>query len=122
MSTPVIASLQSQFEIDVSPIHGRGVFSRTGAQAGDILWTDPVLLVPNDELEGIVSWYVVEWDEADSALALGPTSFLNHSHEPNAELHCDLDGLELSVVAIRPIADGDEVLIDYGPDHASQLD
>lgn len=110
------------FEIGESSIHGRGVFARADHEPGDVLWTDPVLLVPNDELEGIVSWYVVEWDDDDSALALGRTSFLNHSSVPNAELHCIEDGPEMGVVAIRPIAEGDEVCIDYGPDHASQLD
>ena len=110
------------FEIDESPIHGRGVFARRDLKAGKELWTDPVLLVPIDELEATVSAYVVEWDKKHSALVLGRTSFLNHHGKPNAMLLCDLDELELSVIATRPIDEGDEVFIDYGPDHASQLD
>ena len=110
------------FEVRESSVHGRGVFARKSRDAGQTLWTDPVLLVPVDELEGVVSWYVVEWDDEHSALPLGRTSFLNHDQKPNAMLLCDLDELELSVIATRPIDEGDEVFIDYGPDHASQLD
>ncbi|MBI2705896.1 MAG: SET domain-containing protein-lysine N-methyltransferase [Actinobacteria bacterium] len=110
------------FEVDASPVHGRGVFARADHKAGKVLWTDPVLLVPVDELEGIVSWYVVEWDEDHSALVLGRTSFLNHSHKPNAELQVDEHEQAVSVVAIRAIQFGDEIFIDYGPDHAAQLD
>jgi len=110
------------FEVRESPVHGRGVFARKSRDAGQMLWTDPVLLVPNDELDGIVSWYVVEWDDEHSALPLGRTSFLNHDPSPNAMLLCDIDELEICVIATSPIDEGDELFIDYGPDHAAQLD
>ena len=110
------------FKVRESSVHGRGVFARKSRDAGEELWTDPVLLLPNDEVEGIVSWYVVEWDDEQSALPLGRTSFLNHDEKPNAMLMCDMDELEICVIATRDIYKGDEIFIDYGPDHASQLD
>lgn len=122
MPTPTHQRERTAFEVSESTVHGRGVFANMTSGPGEVLWTDPVLLVPHDEVDGVVSWYVVEWDEEDSALPLGRTSFLNHSEEPNAELQCDLDELELSVVAVSPIVPGDEIFIDYGPGHAAQLD
>ena len=55
--------------------------------------------------------YVFGWGRASTALALGYGSLYNHSYAPNAET---LETpAELVITAVRPIAQGDEIFINY---------
>jgi SET domain-containing protein len=49
-----------------------------------------------------------------AAVVLGYTSLVNHSPEPNCDTVRYIDGFALDLVALRPIAAGDELTIDYG--------
>jgi len=73
----------------------------------------PALVVANDAGELID--YVFYWDGGTSALALGAISLCNHSRTPNAEVLTTED--EFLLVATRGILPGEELLVDYGPDH-----
>jgi len=48
-----------------------------------------------------------------SAIALGYTSLLNHAHAPNCEFIRHIDDLAIDLVALRDIAAGEELTIDY---------
>ena len=50
---------------------------------------------------------------ASSAIALGYTSLLNHSYMPNCEFIRHIDDLAIDLVALRDIAAGEELTIDY---------
>jgi SET domain-containing protein len=54
--------------------------------------------------------------EGRAAIALGLTSLLNHSYEPNAEFVRHIDALELEIRALRHIRTGEEITIDYQMD------
>lgn len=96
-----------------SRIHGRGLFARTALRRGQLLDVCPVVVVTDagDELGN----YVFDWGRDRYGLAFGLVSIANHSNTPNA--HVIADGNELELRALRSIDAGEEILIDYGPDH-----
>lgn len=103
----------AKIRVGASPIHGRGVFARTAIRRGTLLTSAPALVIKNDP--GDATDYVFEWDGESTAIALGVLSLCNHSQNPNAEVVTEKD--EFHLMALRTIAPGEEILIDYGPDH-----
>ncbi len=63
--------------------------------------------------------YCYEWDGA-AGLALGFGSLYNHSYEPNAHYRQHVDRGLVIVTALRAIAKGEEVTINYHGDPADQ--
>ena len=66
---------------------GRGVFARRSIEAGEVIETCPVLVLPADSVEDVsagIGGYVFEWGHGKLALALGYGSLYNHSYRPNA--------------------------------------
>jgi hypothetical protein len=101
-----------------STLHGRGIFATTAVRTGQVVDSGPVLLIDDDEIsETLIGWYVFSYDDDRSALCLGHASMLNHSTNPNAEVHFDEEGPSYSVIAVRAIPAGAEITIDYGPDY-----
>lgn len=100
-----------------SRLHGRGVFAGRDFEAGELIETCPVLVVPADQLPELertaLRGYYYDWDEGDVALALGLGSLYNHSFEPNAWTEVDVEAGVVTYWAERPIADGTEITIDY---------
>jgi SET domain-containing protein len=106
----------------------RGVYATVPIEAGEIIERVPVLLIPKAQVFGDspqaknaarISWYVFSWKVPTNreyvALALGYGSLYNHSFEPNARYECVApDGIEFR--SIRPIASGDEIMINYNGD------
>jgi hypothetical protein len=93
--------------VNVSPVHGHGLFARNPIQEGDYLGCYEGR--PTTENGMHVLW--VEGEEAGTWAGYDGTNalrFLNHSSEPNAEL----DGQDL--YASRDIPAGQEITIDYG--------
>lgn len=111
-------------DIAPSPIHGLGLFARRALAAGEVLgvldgqrvdwasfeaalqrgvWDDPAGADP-----------FVEWNALSTEVLLARPlrtkyGFINHSRAPNAELAHD----PLRVVALRAIAAGEELTLDY---------
>lgn len=104
-----------------SPVHGRGLFAVRDLEVDEHVAECPVLRL--DEVEGDalaghrLASYLVAWDEHDVAVPLGVLSFVNHDPAPNAELVVDHDAETVSLRVTAPIAAGDELTVDYGPDH-----
>ena len=109
--------------VEYSPIEGRGLFATRHLRVGTVVEVAPVLLIPPEQVdvvdETVLRWYVFDWDGESHAVVLGKASMCNHDAEPNVELVLD-DGdqgpvAELTVT--RPVRRGEELLLDYGPDH-----
>jgi SET domain-containing protein len=107
---------------------GRGVVALRDIPAGQLIERTPVLVIPDAERKitdrSIVFTYVYMWEHGTTeqdlytgsgraAIALGMSSLLNHSYEPNAIFVRKIDELELELRSSSSIAAGDEVTIDY---------
>lgn len=110
---------------------GRGIVAQQDIPAKAVIERAPVLLIPaRDRLAAdktIVFTYVFMWEhdtteqdlylgDGRAAIALGLTSLLNHSYEPNAEFIRHIDELEIEIRALRHIRAGEEITIDYQMD------
>lgn len=121
MSTATAAP--SPLEIRHVPGKGRGVFAARDLAEGEILEEAHVLLFPADDAsrleETALGHHYFHWDGADDddrwqgALALGVVSLVNHSAKANAGVWQDYERQLLILEALRPIAVGEEILIDY---------
>jgi SET domain-containing protein len=114
--------------IETRGARGRGVVADAAIAPGQLIERSPVLIIPEKDrvaADGtIVFTYVFMWEhdttEEDlyshtgrSAIALGYTSLLNHSYDPNCSFIRHIDDLAIDLVAARPIAAGEELTIDY---------
>ena len=103
---------------------GRGVFAGRAFRAGEVVEVCPVLALPpgtaEDALPGDLRSYVFRWGRKSEALAiaLGYGSLYNHSPDPNADFTLRYARGEIVFRAVRDIAAGEQVLIDYGWDEA----
>jgi hypothetical protein len=104
--------------------YGRGVFTTAKIEAGDVLLVDDLLLItPEDRLGSLTlrryDFAFHDTKEAESGIALGLASLLNHSSRPNAEFDTAYNSKGLPVVfvtAIKDIKAGSQITIDYGYD------
>ena len=98
------------FEVKESPLHGRGLFATQFIPEDTLIsWlvTEPA---PEDELDGP---YVL-WVNGEKPVRVTcDMRFINHSNQPNAAYYDDL-----SVMAVRDILPGEELLHDYMGDAA----
>jgi SET domain-containing protein len=115
-----------RLEIRSDKLKGRGVFSRASIAAGTLIEAAPVIIVPARECklldQTILHDYYFRWDgdpngdpggEGSGAVALGLVALCNHSRRPRARVRRNLAQGTLDLVALAPIAAGDEVTIDY---------
>ena len=111
-----------RLEIRNDPAKGRGVFARTPIAAGNLIEAAPVIVVPAAQCKlldrTILHDYYFRWDgdpdgDGSGAVALGLVALCNHSRRPNARVRRNLAQETLDLVALAPIAAGDEVTIDY---------
>jgi hypothetical protein len=107
---------------------GRGVFATRDIPTGAVIERAPVILIPATQVFGDsaearraarISWYVFGWDGITKrkyvALALGYGSIYNHSYQPNARYTPESPDI-LVFRAVKDIATGDEVTINYHGD------
>ena len=98
------------FEVKESPLHGRGLFAIERIPADTVIaWlkTEPA---PDDELDGP---YVLWVGGEEPVRVTCDLRFINHGDKPNAAYYDDL-----SVVALRDIQPGEELLHNYMGDAA----
>ncbi len=107
------------YEIRNVPNAGRGVFATRSFQVGELICQDPVILLDAEDWQcsrmTIFDEYVFEWPDARTpmALSLGVGSLFNASFEPNIKFVTDARRKVITYTVIKPIAIGDEMLIDY---------
>jgi len=111
-----------RLEIRSDPLKGRGIFAREAIAAGTPIESAPVIIVPAAQCplldRTILHDYYFHWDgdpdgEGRGAVALGLVALCNHSRRPNARVRRNFAQDTLDLVALAPIAAGDEVTIDY---------
>jgi len=113
------------------PRRGRGVVALRDIPPDTVIERCPVLIIPAKDRfrtdATIVFTYVFMWEHGTTeqdlyqgfgraGIALGLSSLLNHSYEPNAIFIRHIDELELELRSARRIAAGEEVTIDYQMD------
>jgi SET domain-containing protein len=96
---------------------GRGVFARRSICHGETIERVPVLVLPNAESRTAsgptpMSGYCFDWGRGTVAVALGYGSLYNHSFQPNARYEDERGQIKV-FVAIRDIAPGEEILVNY---------
>ncbi len=97
---------------------GRGVFAGRAFRTGEEIEVCPVLVLSpgvQEESLDVLVHYVFKWGENGDrlAVALGYGSLYNHSADANATFSWRLLRGEIVFRAIRPIAAGEQILIDY---------
>ena len=111
-----------RLEIRDDPLKGRGVFACAPIAAGAVIEMAPVIIVPAGQCalldKTILHDYYFHWDgdpdgEGRGAVALGLVALCNHSRRPRARVRRNLAQCTLDLVALVPIAAGEEVTIDY---------
>ena len=103
---------------------GRGVFARRLICDGEVIERVPVLVLPIGESRTAsgptpMSDYCFDWGRGTVAVALGYGSLYNHSYQPNAR-YDDERGQVKVFMAIRDIALGEEILVNYNGDPGDQ--
>lgn len=94
---------------------GWGVFATQRISKGALIECCPMIvfkLTLLDSKSGMRD-YLWEWGER-VAIATGYGSLYNHSYYPNAHHAKHLDLKEIHFIAIRDIAPGEEITINYG--------
>jgi SET domain-containing protein len=115
-----------RLEIRRDKLKGRGVFASAPIAAGTLIEMAPVIIVPARECklldQTILHDYYFNWEgdpdggpggAESGAVALGLVALCNHSRRPRARVRRNLAQGTLDLVALVPIAAGEEVTIDY---------
>ncbi|MCA8999225.1 MAG: SET domain-containing protein-lysine N-methyltransferase [Planctomycetaceae bacterium] len=103
-------------EVRYTKEKGRAVFARCPIKKGTILEKVPCIIVRWEDIEDSeLAHYVYTWTEKTVAVALGYGSLYNHSFNPNAR-YDDLRRQAKVYTAIRDIAAGEEITINYNGD------
>ena len=95
--------------------HGRGVFAARDFASGETIEICPTIEIGDADAGGLLGNYVISSnrDPKLNVFMLGYGSLYNHSGEPSAE-YLDNENDSLVFVALRDIAEGEEITIDYG--------
>ena len=109
-------------EVAPSPIDGRGAFAAEAIPAkrkiGEIRGESISVREARRRARGLARIMIVEVSERraiDASASADPLRFTNHSCQPNAVLRIRQGRVEL--YAIRAIAAGEELSVDYGESH-----
>ena len=95
------------------------MFATRRFDRGQVIERCPVLVLSSDDADATddtaLQPYLYEWgsDGESRALPLGYGAIYNHSLEPNAWCEMDHEAGEMMVVALREIAPGEEILVNY---------
>lgn len=110
-----------------SPLHGLGVFAARKMAAGELVECCPALVCPaGDEAlleETALRGLYFTWRNDAVAVALGFGSLYNHSWRPNARYELKHRARLVHILAVRAIAEGEEITINYTghPDGRGEL-
>jgi SET domain-containing protein len=102
------------------------VFCGVDLKAGEVIEICPVLVVPENETElldeTVLYNYVFIWgdDDQKGAIVFGYGSMYNHAYEPNAEYKANYEDDTFTVYALKDIAAGEEIYINYNGDPSNK--
>lgn len=98
------------------PGKDRGIVALADFSPGDLIECCPLLVFKSDktqlEQSGLNRYYY-EWINKTQAIVLGYGSLYNHAYDANACYEHDYDNLLLRILAVRPVAAGEEITINY---------
>jgi uncharacterized protein len=98
---------------------GRGVFTSEKIEAGTLVEVSPVIVMSAAERklldQTLLHDYIFEWGEQrdQCCMALGYVPVYNHTYESNCEYETDFDFGQIRITAMRAIAAGEELFINY---------
>lgn len=101
------------------PRKGRGVVAGRPFGRGEVIDSAPVLVVSAADWQHVqetdLSRFCFSWGRQlkDAALVLGRCSLFNHSYSPNAYAQSHLRERMMEFIALRDIAEGEEITINY---------
>lgn len=105
---------------DTGTAKGRGVYALSAFAAGQLVEVCPVVLfrrpfakLPEEIKKMVFHWGQLAGMHGTHALALGYGSMYNHNNPANLRYEADESGLLLRLVAVRDIAAGEELTINY---------
>jgi SET domain-containing protein len=125
---PLATATRAQLTVRDFGARGRGIVALEDIEPGRLLERSPVLIIPSEQRlaidKTVIFTYVFMWEhhtveedlykhDGRSAIALGYTSLLSHSYEPNCIFVRHIDELFIDVFAKRKISTGEELTIDY---------
>lgn len=105
------------------PGKGRGVIALEDCAAGTEVERSPVIIVPLTDMvfrageHTVFEQYLLHWSHepgAELAMGAGMLMIYNHSSEPNVEFQTGPDPCTMSVIALRDLHAGEELVYDYG--------
>lgn len=108
--------------IQDTPDKGRGVFCLLPIIAGTMIEISPVLVMSGADRKLLdqtsLKDYIFEWgqDLQQCVTAWGYLSMYNHSYSSNAEYYMDFEQQIMTIIAVRDIAVGEEITINYNGD------
>lgn len=108
-----------KIELRKSKIHGWGVFAKYDIYPEEILEESPFLILPIDkgESSSLFIDYRFNYPSGDwkyQVLPMGFSCFYNHSNEPNAGWHTDIDNELFIFTSNKFISKDEEILVYYG--------
>ena len=96
---------------------GRGVIATQQMSAGAVIVSCPVIIYDSADAGRIdktrLAHYNFRFGDHRSCVVLGIISLCNHSEAPNATLVSSEEDETMTLVALRPIAAGEEICIRY---------
>jgi SET domain-containing protein len=101
---------------------GRGIFTAEDIAQDTVIEISPVIVMTGAERklldQTLLHDYIFEWgpDRKACCMALGYVPLYNHSYRSNCEYEMDFGQRLIKVRAVRRIAAGEEVFINYNGD------
>ena len=98
---------------------GRGLVATEGIPAGASIVTCPVIVYDDADAGRISKTRLGDYNfrfgdrQNRACIVLGVISLCNHAEEPNAEIVCHEEEQMVTLVALRSIAEGEEICIRY---------
>jgi SET domain-containing protein len=98
---------------------GRGLVATHAIALGTSIVTCPVIVYDDADAGRISKTRLGDYNfrfgerQNRSCIVLGVISLCNHAEEPNAEIVCQEHEQTVTLVALRPIAEGEEICIRY---------
>lgn len=109
--------------IKESPQRGRGVYALEAISSGDWIEEAPVIVLSAQERVLIdqtkLHDYIFEWTPEGTSqciMALGYVPIYNHHYHSNAEYFMDYEQQLIRIIAVKDIAAGEEICINYNGD------
>lgn len=102
---------------------GNGVFTSQPIKANTVVEISPVIVMSNEERElldkTLLHDYIFEWGNRKKkcCMATGYVPLYNHSYESNCEYEMEFESDIISVKAVKDIAKGEELFINYNGTH-----